>query len=507
MDLSELRTALKERREDYSLSDAKLNRKINQSYLDICSRRKWGWLRREYTANMYAPVTLTGTAATVNFAANVGERFISFDDGSVVPAQLLMPPACGVGKRVIIDGDFYEFQYMSQPDQAIYPGVWFGWLDRPYQGRLFPDGGAPYYGEITFLFHEVALPVGAQSVVQTVLFSGSSSPLTLNAIQPAAMAYKNKDTLGLPTQYSVVEKEPIPRPTKPIRDFSQTNALATPGLGLQSYSAGAAGNLVGGSTYTYWYTNYCWLSGAESALSDPDTITLPASHNAVYLPDIAARKNYVIRVYRSKGRPVKSGPLTPAVVAEGHPRSGGQLPFLIRSWQFEEYLDGSSLAPPWLGAGGGQAFDLLSDDMLRERGPDSASSTFLSLYPIPNSGDSQARRKGDHEGTGGDELYILYQMEARAFSADSDRPQFDATYTNVLLDGAELLMLTANDEQSRAGHVQQRYEAGIQRMIMQDRLNFQQRALISRNSRGVRGKPNAWYGSLPNYGAGGLGGF
>lgn len=490
MDLSELRTALKERREDYSLSDAKLNRKINQSYLDICSRRKWGWLRREYTANMYAPVTLTGTAATVNFAAQPGERVVSFDDGSVDPAQLAMPPICGVGKRVIIDGDFYELQYMSPADPEESLSGWFGWLDRPYQGRMFPD--APYYGEITFLFHEVALPVGAQSVVQTVLFSGSSSPLALNAIQPASMAYRNKDTLGLPTQYSVVEKEPIPKPAKRIRDFAQTNGSAGPvptvAFGLEGYTTAlhASGNLEGGATYTYWYTNYCWLSGAESALSEPETVTLAPSQNAVFLPDIAARKNYVIRIYRSK--------------------AGGTTPYLVRSWQFEEALNGSSLAPPWV-AGGGRAYDLQSDDMLRERGPDSASSMFLSLYPIPNIGNSQAKIEGAHEGTGGNELYILYQMEARALSSDNDRPQFEATYTNVLLDGAELLMLSANDEQGRAGHVQQRYEAGIQRMIMQDRLNFQQRALISRNSRGIRGKPNAWYGSVPDYGSGGLGGF
>ena len=92
-------------------------------------------------------------------------------------------------------------------------------------------------------------------------------------------------------------------------------------------------------------------------------------------------------------------------------------------------------------------------------------------------------------------------------SADADRPLFDATYTNVLLDGAELLMLSANDEQPRAQHVQQRYEAGIQRMITQDRLNFQQRALVGRAGRRVRGQPNWWYGSLPDYGSGGLGGF
>ena len=187
----------------------------------------------------------------------------------------------------------------------------------------------------------------------------------------------------------------------------------------------------------------------------------------MFVPDIAARDDYRLRIYRSE--------------------ANGTTPYLIRA------MDEAALST---------FIDTTSDDQLRTRGPDSASSMFLSLYPLPGG----AHATG-HKISKAYELYILYQMEARKLSADNDRPQFDATYTNVLLDGAELLMLGANDEQGRASHVQQRFESGIQRMITLDRLNFQQRPLMSRNARGLRGKPNSWYGSLPDYGSGGLGGF
>ena len=58
-----------------------------------------------------------------------------------------------------------------------------------------------------------------------------------------------------------------------------------------------------------------------------------------------------------------------------------------------------------------------------------------------------------------------------------------------------MLMLNAEDEQSRAAVVQRRYEMGIQRMIMQDRLNFQQHVLIGRGGRRVVGKGSWLYAS------------
>ena len=103
MNLKELRTALQERREDFSASDAKLNRKINQAYLDICSRRKWGWLRREHSVTTEAPVTITGAVGAANsIQVNEGDRTIVLGSNHI-PAQ---NTDARIGKRIIIDGDF-----------------------------------------------------------------------------------------------------------------------------------------------------------------------------------------------------------------------------------------------------------------------------------------------------------------------------------------------------------------------------------------------------------------
>ena len=138
MNLKELRTALQERREDYSASDAKLNRRINQSYLDICSRRKWGWLRREFTANTYASVSTSG------ITLSSGSRAIEW--------KAAAPPATVLGKRIVVGGSFYR---VVDLDSTGTNGV----LDRPFIGTT----AAGLTG--TIVYDEIALPLGAQTVV------------------------------------------------------------------------------------------------------------------------------------------------------------------------------------------------------------------------------------------------------------------------------------------------------------------------------------------------------
>ena len=451
MNLSELRTALKERREDYSSSAAKLNRKINQAYLDICSRRKWGWLRREYTANTHAPHTVTGygppvgpppPAATPNFTATPGSRRMTFETGIGTAGGQL--PANSMGKRLLVGGSFYRIVQMDAGGSAPRSVD----LDRPYTGSAFPvvpaPPGLPDYGSAQVVYDEIALPLGAQSIVHSVLFDGVTSyPLSLDAVQPATMSGSDKNSFGRPTHASAVEKTPISKPKTPI--------------GALSAGWRAGGLLTPGATYTYWYTHYDEITGAESSLSVPATVTIAASENAVIVPTITARTDFFVRLYRSD--------------------ANGSIPYLLRDDE----------------NGAMAGFDdEVSDDYLGAKGPESGSSMYLSLYPSPSSAY---------------QVHLIYQSGAKTLGGDTDVPLFDNAYSNVLLDGAELLMLSANDEQPRAGHVQQRYEAGIQRMVRQDRMNFQQKVLFSRGSRGVSGRPNWWYGSLPNYGSGGLGGF
>ena len=409
MNLSELRTALQERREDYSASDAKLNRRINQAYLDICSRRKWGWLRREYTANTYASTTVTGAGAAAVSVTN-GSNEVSVHS-TLVPAPTVL------GKRVLIDSAFYTVIDMTNDGQTLV-------IDRPFTGTTDATTAS-----LKFIYDEVALPLGTESVIESSLFTGSTSyALSLDAIQPATMSMRDKDVSGQPTSCSVIEKKHI----------------YSPRVNIGTLSASTGGSLTTGATYKYWYSFYDQKSGAESSLSEATSVTLGATETRVVVPSTSARKDYVIRVYRSM--------------------ANGSIPYLLRD-KLEEVI----------------AFnDDESDNYLGTRGPDSASTMYLTLYPYPGSTY---------------QVHMLLMMEALRLDGDNDRPMFDSGYSTVLLDGAEMMMLNAEDEQSRAAVVQRRYEMGIQRMVMQDRLNFQQHVLIGRGSRRVVGKGTWLYSS------------
>jgi len=418
VNLSELRTALKERREDFSPSDAKLNRKINQAYLDICSRRQWGWLRREFTANTFAPTTITGTVIK-EITANNGES-------SITIAAALVPGPTVLNKRVIIDNAFYEVVDMNSEGTTYY-------LDRLYTGTTYPDNTDPLnidYGTIKVIYDDIALPLGAKSLVESVLFSGSNSyPLGLDGISPGRMVHRDKASTGRPVKCSVIEKEPIHRPRSSISDFGALEGVD------------ASGDLTGGAVYTYWYSFVDKKSGAESALSPSSSVTLAAGDNQVTLPDIVARTDYVLRIYRST--------------------AGGSIPLLLD----DSYSSTTSAYA-----------DDESDNYLGRGGPASASAMFLTLYPAPGSTY---------------QVHLIYQTEGLAMGDDDDRPLFDASFSSVLLDGAEYLMLTSADEQRRATHTYSGFERGIARMMSQDRLNYQQRVLIGRDGRRLVGK-RAW---------------
>ena len=438
MNLKELRTALQERREDFSASDAKLNRKINQAYLDICSRRKWGWLRREHSVTTEAPVTITGAVGAANsIQVNEGDRTIVLGSNHI-PAQ---NTDARIGKRIIIDGDFYEIESISPDGSTLH-------LDRPYMGTSYPTGVAPIdYGSIQIMYDEYALPPGAHSIIESVIYtSPNSSAVALNAIHPAMIARRDRGDSGTPTSCSVVEKRPIRRPAKKIGALTPVSGATTD-------------QLTPGSTDKYWYSHVDIMNGAESALSESTEVTLRVTDDSITVPAITPRRDYIVRLYRSM--------------------ANGSTPYLH-----------TTFTP----GGGGSAdlasfTDTVSDDYLMKVGPSSPSTMFLRLSPAPNSHCT---------------LQILYQSEAVAMTDDNDRPLFDTEYVSVLLDGAELLMLTSSDEQSRASFVQRNYESGIQRMITNDRLNFQQKVLIGRNGRRLRGRPNWWYGAFPDYGNSGL---
>jgi hypothetical protein len=426
VNLSELRTALQERREDYSQSDAKLNRKINQAYLDISSRRRWGWLRRECATSTYSAFFHANTGADNNTPSPNGIYVAGTENGKRVVgiSQSGNTPATVMGKRVKIDNDFYRVVNVDST------GVKWT-LDRPLRcSQTLPDGTTANHS-IKIIYDEVALPVGTISVVNTSLFRGGSSsygtPLSMAAVSPSELAYLDMDVEGRPTRFATTRKEMIPPPQTAPAGFTVGNG---------------AGLAVG--TYNYWFTHVDKQTGAESALGPSVAITISdAAVAQVSIPSTTARRDFHVRVYRS--------------------RVNGTAPYLL--------FDPASTTVVLT--------DAMTDDYLGPAGPNSASSLFMQLYPIP-----------DDEY----EVRSIIQIECTPLSEDNDRPLFDAEFHHIILSGAEALMLEAADEQGRANQARQRYEMGIARMIQLDRTNLQNTVLFGGSNR-IRGRLTSQYAS------------
>ena len=406
MNLSELRTALQERREDYSQSASKLNRRINQAYLDICSRRRWGWLRRETAYATYS-VFFHANTGTVNNTPSADGVYVVGTENSkrvITVSQHGNTPVTVMGKRIKIENDFYRVLNLDSTGAK-----WT--LDRPLRCSRTIASGPTANHSIKIIYDEVALPVGTLTVVNTTLFRGGSSsygtPLSMAAVSPSELAYLDMDVEGRPTRFATTRKQPIPAPQAAPAGLTVGNGV---GLGV--------------GTYNYWFTHVDKQSGAESALSPSASVTVTDAtlQGQVTIPSTTVRTDFNVRVYRS--------------------RAGGTAPYLLH----DPAATTISLT------------DAISDDYLGPVGPNSASSLFMQLYPIP-----------DDEY----EIRSIIQMEATPMSEDNDRPIFDAEFHHIVLDGAEALMLDAADEQGRANSARQRFEMGIARMGGLDKTNLQ----------------------------------
>jgi hypothetical protein len=419
VNLSELRTALQERREDYSQSDAKLGRKINQAYLDISSRRRWGWLRRESAYATYAAFFHANTGADGNTPAADGIFVVGTEDTkrTITISQHGNTPPTVMGKRVKIDSDFYRVVNVDSTGET-----WT--LDRPLRCSTYLSGVTAYNHSIKIIYDEVALPVGTIAVVNTTLSSGGA--LSMTAISPTELAYLDMDVEGRPTRFATTRKEPIPAPQSVLPGLSVVSGL---GLAL--------------GTYNYWYTHVDKQTGAESALSPSVSVVITSGMEQVSIPSLTARRDFFVRVYRS--------------------RVNGAAPYLL--------LDPQSTTVNFT--------DMSVDDYLGPAGPNSASSLFMQLYPVPGS---------EYE------VRSIIQVECTPLSEDNDRPLFDAEFHNLILDGAEALMLEAADEQGRASSARQRFEIGIARMVQLDRTNLQNTVLFGGSNR-VRGRRTSQYAS------------
>ena len=443
MNLSELRTALQDRREDYSQSKAKLNRRINQAYLDMCSRRKWGWLRREYSAITTAPNT---QFTQVPFTQ--GDHVIDILAGT--DASVRTPPTI-FGKSILVNGSVYLVTWVGNITGVFGAESQMVKYEPPFQG-------ATGNYDITILYNEIALPKGA-SGVEAVSFTSANSeqPLSLVALSTAQMMYRDAGEQGQPSQFAVSKKDLISRP---LTALPASAILLTLGAGdpTQTVPRPLTDPAVNPRYYAYTYVDK--QTGAESVLS-PSTVSVDTSAAGAagdvvevgFLKnDLTTKEDFTINLY--------------STTAGGDPNT----------FYFVNDLGGVT--------GAFALQDNASDQYLIESGkyraPDSGGILSLRFFPTPN------------------DIYkvtAVYSVSARAMGEDADVPVFNADFHQVILDGAEALMLEASDEQRRANQARGRYEQGIARMIQLDRLNAQQRVVIG-GKRQVRGNPTWWYGAV-----------
>ena len=451
MNLSELRTALQDRREDYSQSKAKLNRRINQAYLDMCSRRKWGWLRREYSAITTAPNTQFTQVPFVQ-----GDHEVDILSGA---AALTRTPPTVFGTSLLVNGAVYKVVWVGDLTGGVGTESQIIKIEPPFQG-------ATGNYDITILHNELALPKGA-SGVEAVSFTSANSeqPLSMVALSTAQMMYRDAGEQGQPSQFAVSKKDLISRPLTAIPPASIT--LVGGGDATQTAPRPYTVPATNPRYYAYTYVNN--QTGAESVLSPPtasvDTSAAGAGSQVEIVfqkADLTVKEDFTINLYSTT--------------------AGGD----ANTFYFVN--DSGGLTDP--------TFSLqnnASDQYLLESGkyraPDSGGILSLRFFPTPN------------------DIYkvtAVYSVSARAMGEDADVPVFNADFHQVILDGAEALMLEASDEQRRANQARGRYEQGIARMIQLDRLNAQQRVVIG-GKRRITGRLTAWNNSFPNWGPSGPG--
>lgn len=442
MNLSELRTALQDRREDYSQSKAKLNRRINQAYLDMCSRRKWGWLRREHSAITTAPNTQFTQVPFVQ-----GDHEIDILAGT--DALVRTPPTVS-GASLLVNGAVYKVIWVGDLTGAIGAESQIVKYEPPFQG-------ATGNYDITILYNELALPKGA-SGVEAVSFTSANSeqPLSLVALSTAQMVYRDEGEQGQPSQFAVSKKDLISRPLTAIPPASIT--LVGGGDATQTAPRPYTVPATNPRYYAYTYVNN--QTGAESVLSPPtvsvDTSGAGAGSFVQVLfakADLTIKEDFTINLYSTTA----GGDANTFYFVND---SGGVTDplFRLQNNASDQYLIESG----------------------KYRAPDSGGILSLRFFPTP------------------DAVYkvtAVYSVSARAMGEDADVPVFNADFHQVILDGAEALMLEASDEQGRANQARGRYEKGIARMIQLDRLNAQQRVVIG-GKRSIRGKPTWWYGAV-----------
>jgi hypothetical protein len=260
MELSTARQRLRDRLEDESVTDAKLDVYLNDSAQELGRAFDWPWLLREFQFTLSA--SNTSLAAT-------------FTKGSRVVVLGGTMGTTPFGHTLIANNRVFRVVNVESGALKIH-------LEAPW-----PDATGTY--DVTVLNDEYALPRGVKSIQTAMLHDASTVPSSLESVTAQEMRWFQQDTTGTPHHFSTYRRAALPSPQD-----GPTHAVA--GTGLTG-------------VYTYWQTYWDPATGGESRLS-PALTTASLSNVAVVLtPD--SRDDFGVRWYRSR-----SGETTPYFLAE-----------------------------------------------------------------------------------------------------------------------------------------------------------------------------------------------
>ena len=250
MELSTARQRLRDRLEDESVTDAKLDTYLNDASQELGRSFDWPWLLREFQLPLRTSETLDDATLT--------------QDSRVVTLSTAAD-STPFGHTLLIDGRVLRCTNVESSATKIH-------IEYPW-----PDASGTH--DITVLCDELALPRGVRKIRQVLLYDGSASPVEICYEQGGDLRFNDISSTGRPILFGFYRRDRLPAPV----------------TGPSAVDSGAGSGPDG--VHLYWQTYWDPKTGGESRLSPSDGVTV--SDNTVNItPD--TRQDLGVRHYRSK---------------------------------------------------------------------------------------------------------------------------------------------------------------------------------------------------------------
>ena len=392
---------------------------INDAYLTLCSRRPtWSWLRRTRQFNTVGKYTIKATlvAPAVNGAV--------FTNGSVtVTNNGVAISSTNTGAKLACpDSTVRRIRGGEQNGLTYY-------LESPYTGTT--TGAAPF-DSFSIYFDEYPLPPEATSIeALTATGNGWTVPVQQQSLLSPHMKVMPVDNNeSYPRFYTVERHHTIPAP------------IAAP-VGVAA--AAAAPTLAPDTTYYYAYAYFNSRTLEVGPLSTPVAVSTTATERSVNLTFVA-RSDYRIVVYRSYGIPNETYTASVNSGTDVTPELYHLTNLAMNATTQADTASDSSLgysATDEIGWWAGRGFQTSGQQHIR-------------LWPPP------------------DDEYLVeisYFIAPKEMTLDSDVPVTPRLYQNVILDLAEALCLSEEENHSAASQKRSYALEQIQRMERDDNVD------------------------------------